>query len=215
MSRLKALGAALGDATRFSIFRFVVESAHPVSASEVADRFGVHRTVARSHLEKLAQASLVVVSARRNPGGGRPAKVYAPSPERLEVQLPPRRFESLSQMLLRMVVGMNGAAVPAALDVGLESGRELARALPGNGGASGRPDVVKGYRPMLVTARDDLVVLEVGNCAYREVAEGSPEIVCALSSGLLCGLLGAPLEGHTHSRSLMRGDAACRHEFVL
>jgi predicted ArsR family transcriptional regulator len=222
-SRLGKLGAALGDATRFSIFRFVVESPRPVSAGETADRFGLHRTVARSHLEKLTEAGLLSVATRRNAGGGRPAKVYSPSPGRLEIQLPPRRYEALSAMLLRMVAHMNGTAASLARDVGFDFGRDVAATLPPHDGARPHPDLAaiieyleaNGYQPALVDADPRRVVIDVGNCAFREIAESAPEVVCGLSSGLLCGLFDVPLERHTHALSILRGDATCRHEFRL
>ena len=62
LSVLGTLGGALGNATRFAVYEHVVSSPAPVSAGEVAKIFGLHRTVARSHLEKLTTAGLVVVS---------------------------------------------------------------------------------------------------------------------------------------------------------
>ena len=55
LSLLATLGGALGDATRFAMFEHVMTSSDPVSAGETAAVFGLHRTVARSHLEKLAE----------------------------------------------------------------------------------------------------------------------------------------------------------------
>ncbi len=222
-SRLGKLGAALGDATRFSIFRFVVESPRPVSAGETAGHFGLHRTVARSHLEKLAEAGLLSLATRRNAGGGRPAKVYSPSPGRLDIQLPPRRYEALSAMLIRMVAQMNGTAEALARDVGFDFGRDAAATLPPHDGSRPHPDLstimeyleANGYQPTLVDAGPRRVVIDVGNCAFREVAEAAPEVVCGLSSGLLCGLFDVPPERHKHALSILRGDATCRHEFRL
>ena len=100
MASLGRIGEALGDGTRRSLYRHVVESPVPVSAGEVGSVFGLHRTVARSHLEKLVEMGLLQVGTRRRAPGGRPAKVYYPSQERLEVQLPPRRYEWLGRLLV-------------------------------------------------------------------------------------------------------------------
>jgi len=224
MSRLGTLGGALGDPTRFSLYRHVVSSPEPLSAGEVAEVFGLHRTVARSHLEKLTEAGLLRIGARRKPGGGRPAKIYSASPDRLEIQLPPRRYESLSQMLVRLAQRLDGGAVELARKVGWEHGRDLARGLPRSSRRGRRRpslDAVMrvledhGCSPRVVEAADGRVVMEVGNCLYLEVAADAPEIVCGLSSGMLCGLLGCDLADHRQTLSIIDGHDVCRHEFVV
>ena len=74
---LGKLADVFGDPTRRGIYRHLRDASEPLSASEVAEVFGVHRTVARAHLEKLAELGLVESGTRRRAGGGRPAKTYA------------------------------------------------------------------------------------------------------------------------------------------
>src|SRR5665647_3044827 len=100
---LGKLADVFGDPTRRGIYRHLRGASEPLSASEVAEVFGVHRTVARAHMEKLAQLGLVEFGTRRRSGGGRPAKTYVLTAERLEVMLPPRRYERLSRFLLRLI----------------------------------------------------------------------------------------------------------------
>jgi predicted ArsR family transcriptional regulator len=224
LSKLGALGGALGDATRFAIYEHVVGSPEPVSASETGAAFGLHRTVARSHLERLAEAGLVVIGTRRNPRGGRPAKVYSPSSARLDIQLPPRRYEALSDMLVRLASKLNGRSVSLAEEVGYEYGRDAAAGLPGgrlnrDGGLDLEGVVAylrdAGYSPRVASRHDATVVVEVSNCLYLEVAGDHPGVVCGLSSGMLCGLLGVDPSAHRQTASIVNGDPACVHEFVL
>ena len=56
---LGRLADVFGDPTRRGIYRHLRERDAPQSASEVADVFGLHRTVARAHLEKLLDLGLV------------------------------------------------------------------------------------------------------------------------------------------------------------
>ncbi len=67
---------ALGVPTRAGIYRRLRTEGRPVSAREAAEMFGLHPNVARSHLDVLADAGLVVTGRRKQPAGGRPAKVY-------------------------------------------------------------------------------------------------------------------------------------------
>jgi len=224
LALLGTLGGALGDATRFSIYKHVIVSPQPVSAGEAASVFGLHRTVARSHLEKLAEAGLLKVGSRRNPRGGRPAKVYSPSSDRLEVQLPPRRYENLSSMLIRLAARLNGHTAELAEEVGCECGREAAQTLRGGQRlADGRLNLdaivallhERGCSPRVLERRDGALTIEVSNCVYRELAEAHPEVVCGLSIGLFCGLLDIEPSAHRQTASMLAGDDVCVHEFAV
>ena len=62
--------------TRAGIYRRLRTDGVPMSARDTADAFGIHPNVARSHLDTLAEAGLVITGRRKHAGGGRPAKVY-------------------------------------------------------------------------------------------------------------------------------------------
>ena len=223
ISRLGTLGGALGDNTRFSIYQHVVASSEPCSAADMAADFGLHRTVARAHLEKLVEAGLLQVGTRRKPGGGRPPKIYWPADGRLDIQLPARNYETLSLLLLRLAQRLNGQAFDMAKEIGWEYGRELAAGLPRAGRGDGRPDLEAvlrvltdcGCSPRVVERTGSRLVLEVSNCLYREIAEIDPELVCGLSSGTICGLVGVDPKAHTQTHSMAQGHDVCLHEFVL
>ena len=68
---------ALGDETRFSMYRELASSTHPLSAHELADRLGIHANTVRLHLERLREAGLVDVEAVHRGTVGRPQHVYA------------------------------------------------------------------------------------------------------------------------------------------
>ena len=123
---LGKLADVFGDPTRRGIYRHLRGVSEPLTASEVAEVFGLHRTVARAHLEKLAELGLVESGTRRRAGGGRPAKTYVLTGERLEVMLPPRRYERLSRFLLRLI---DSAVEPAvAADAAFDLGRAFGAA---------------------------------------------------------------------------------------
>jgi predicted ArsR family transcriptional regulator len=225
-SYLGRLADVFGDPTRRGIYRHLRGCEAPQSASEVAEVFGVHRTVARAHLEKLGELSLVVTSTRRRAGGGRPAKTYQVADERLEVMLPPRRYERLARLLLRLVDDTlePEAAAAAAAVLGRDYGMQIAEELAGDGGptpATLSPHAAlewldaSGYGAKLTTGDDGETVIEIRNCVYKELSAEHPNVVCAFDRSTLCGMLGADSSVHVQTHALSSGDSFCRHEFRL
>lgn len=223
---LGKLADVFGDPTRRGIYRYLRGASEPLSASEVAEVFGVHRTVARAHMEKLAQLGLVESGTRRRSGGGRPAKTYVLTAERLEVMLPPRHYERLSRLLLRLVDRTlePGVAADAAFDLGSAFGAETAAEIAGD---DVQPPVRlapraiaawmdgAGYSVTLDDGAKGVLAVEVRNCVYRELAEEFPDIVCPFDRGTVCGMLGVEPSAHSQTHSMSAGDDYCRHEFRL
>jgi len=223
---LGKLADVFGDPTRRGIYRYLRGASEPLTASEVAEVFGVHRTVARAHLEKLAQLGLVESGTRRRSGGGRPAKTYVLTAERLEVMLPPRRYERLSRFLLRLIDSTVEPEVAGelAFALGRDFGAETAAEIAGD---EVQPPIKlapraalawmdeAGYSVTLDDGAKGVVAVEVRNCVYRELAEEYPDIVCPFDRGTVCGMLGVDASAHTQTHSMSAGDDYCRHEFRL
>ena len=223
---LGKLADVFGDPTRRGIYRHLQGASQPLSASEVAEVFGVHRTVARAHLEKLAVLGLVESGTRRRAGGGRPAKTYVTTGTRLEVMLPPRRYERLSRLLLRLIDSTVApeVAADAAFALGRAFGAETAADIAGGDVQAPvklAPRAVvawmdeAGYNVNLGDGAQGVMVAEVHNCVYSELAAEYPDIVCPFDRGTLCGMLGIEPSAHTQTQSLSAGDAFCRHELRL
>jgi len=223
---LGKLADVFGDRTRRGVYRHLRGVSEPLTASEVAEVFGLHRTVARAHLEKLTELGLVEAGIRRRAGGGRPAKTYVLTGERLEVMLPPRRYERLSRLLLRLIDSTvePEVAADAAFDLGRAFGAEIAAEIAGDGV---QPPVrlapravaawmdAAGYSVTLDDGAKGVLAVEIRNCVYSELAKEYPDIVCPFDRGTVCGMLGAEPSAHTQTHSLSAGDEYCRHEFRL
>jgi predicted ArsR family transcriptional regulator len=188
--------------------------------------FGLHRTVARAHLEKLGDLGLVSTSTRRRPGGGRPAKIYAVTDARLEVMVPPRRYERLARLLLQLVQETLEPDVAAATAsaLGRAFGQQTAEEFAG-AGVQGPVKLspravmdwmeIAGYGATLGASGNGETVIEVHNCVYRELSQDFPDVVCAFDRSMLCGMLGVESSVHTQTHALSSGDSYCRHEFRL
>src|SRR5262249_38682695 len=112
------------------IVLFARSRSRPVSADDVAARFHIHRSVARSRLDRLAEAGLLTVGFERRtgrsgpgPGAGRRAKSYRVPPETAALEFPDRHYDRLVGRLVDAVPASDRAAALAR--VGAEFAHDL------------------------------------------------------------------------------------------
>ncbi|MHB9148941.1 MAG: helix-turn-helix transcriptional regulator [Thermoleophilia bacterium] len=222
---------ALGDPTRYAIYRAIVDAAgDPLTVSQVAKEFSLHPNVARMHLQKLVDVGLVVTDTRRSKGGGRPARIYTLSRRVASLQFPPRDYQLLATLALDVISGLT-AEQPELLDrVGGALGREEGqRALRRDGLDPTRDEVDAlieslrrtavdlGLYPHIERRSDGTVDFEVRNCVFRELSSRHPSLVCRLHTAMLQGLVeeflaAFQLEG---TPSISTGAASCRFTLKL
>jgi predicted ArsR family transcriptional regulator/TusA-related sulfurtransferase len=140
-----SVARALGSTTRAAIYEHLQGSGGPLTVRDIAGAFDLHPNVARTHLETLADAGLVTVGRRKHPGGGRPAKVYAPRTDAVAVeQQGGPSDDAAAALLVRLLValvdgptagGGGRSTAPSiaarAHEAGAAEGRRLVARLPG------------------------------------------------------------------------------------
>lgn len=177
---------ALGDPTRYAIFRAVVDNDGPADIAGLTARFGLNHNAVRQHLHKLCAAGLLTEEIRRPSGGpGRPRLQYRPS---LTVNSDwgiPSPYEDLSMMLVEAL-----ASGRSPRDVGAEAGRRMAADLPETADPVDRIEMIAvrhGFEPRRVERRSS-VDLVLCRCPYQSSASAAPDIVCQLHLGLAEGI---------------------------
>lgn len=221
---VSAITSAFGDPTRRSVYLFLRERAHGVTAAQVAAHFGLHPNVARHHLDKLAAGGYVDVAVERSEGGGagRPSKHYRPVSQASPLDVPVRSDDLVLTLLGRALGRLpHHEAEELAETVGHEYGRALATGLSGSDAAVGQ----RSLRAALQTVADALTAhgfaahtdhhndqLRIVNnhCPFGDVAIKHP-VICAVDRGMVKGMLSA-LYGSTDVStefSLPRGDTFC------
>jgi predicted ArsR family transcriptional regulator len=173
----------------------------PVTADELATAHSVHRNVARSRLERLVSAGLLITtygrrSGRQGPGAGRPAKLYAVSPQLEPIEFPRRHYEFLVSLLLKT------QSAGRREEVGVRFGRRLARSAGLRPARSVRAGLERlctalggiGYQVSLVEAGDRHAVLQTPTCPLRPVVRAQPD-AAELDRGMWKGLVAAALPG--------------------
>jgi len=220
---VSAITNAFGDPTRRGIYLFARDEPDGVTASQVAERFGLHPNVARHHLDKLAAGGYLEVGVERSSGAGagRPSKRYRSGAD-VDLEVPVRSDDLVLSLLGKALALLPGEAAEAmAEQVGREYGRAMAAGLTG-------PDLAAGQRSLrsamqavadALTAhgfaahtdqRNNQLRIINNHCPFGDVAIEHP-VICAVDRGMVKGMLGA-LYGDADvstEASLPQGDTFC------
>ncbi len=197
--RISDLTSALGDPTRRAIYIAVRESVEPLTTTSVAQLFDIHPNVARHHLDILVDEGFIRVSDKKPKGQtpGRPAKAYETTSKEVSLHFVPRRFELLTEMLLKLLEAIDPADVSQVAEkVGRDYGRHLAAEIGGPDDPGYEEAVRAVARAMtgLGFHMDPDIEgqqLLTSHCPFGETAVDHPEVICSLDRGLVSGLLGA------------------------
>jgi predicted ArsR family transcriptional regulator len=182
-------GDVLAQRTRAQLFARLGELRRPVSTDELARELGLHRNGVRMHLERLAEAGLVVRERERRPTG-RPRDAWVIDPDAQPGGDPPTAYADLGRWLVRSL----SATKTRTRDLeatGREIGRELAPDDPAASTVEGMRDVLGslGFQPTSSVDREGTLTYTLANCPYRDAVRENQPLVCALHRGLTRGLL--------------------------
>lgn len=182
----------------------LLTSRGPMTAAMAADRLDLHVTTVRFHLEQLVDAGLASASFEKQPGAGRPRKVYVATGRAASTSVARNQaaLATLATLLLDVCSPQDGSAgspTPEAL------GRKWASehvtpdlAVPAD--SLGRwmakvgavVDVLAdwGYTPELHTrSGGHTVEITLNHCPFADLARRKPAVVCGIHRGLLTGTL--------------------------
>jgi predicted ArsR family transcriptional regulator len=185
----KIPGDVLAQPTRARLFARLGELGRAASTDELATELGLHRNGVRMHLDRLADAGLVVRDRERRPQG-RPRDAWSINPDAQPGGDPPTAYADLGRWLVRSI----SAGKTRVRDVE-SAGREIGRELAANGApastAEGMRDVLGalGFQPTSKVDRTRTLTYTLANCPYRDVVRENQPVVCALHRGLTRGLL--------------------------
>lgn len=183
---------ALASASRVAILNLVRQATGGLTTQEVATATGLHLTTARDHLDRLAEAGLLVKTRTPADGTpGRPARRYhtaAPTPA-------PAPYRGLAAALLANLAETASDARAAAMHVGQRWGQTLATAqppspLPVDTLVAVLTDL--GFSPRVQPAtaavRSDLEI-HLPRCPFLELVAPHQEVTCGLHLGMVRGVL--------------------------
>jgi predicted ArsR family transcriptional regulator len=181
---LQQQARALGDPTRYEVFRYIADAHGPVDVAELTAHFGLNHNAIRQHLAKLLDADLVTEDRAPSTGRGRRRLVYAVHPaaeNRWNVRGP---YERLSVLLAEILRTGN-----SPVEVGRRSVRTRRRLTETDDPVATVVDAMarQGFEPVVRTRREGVeIVLQA--CPFESAALADPDSVCALHLGIAEGV---------------------------
>jgi predicted ArsR family transcriptional regulator len=202
--------AAAGDPQLRRVLLYARGQRDPFPAAEVATVLGVHRNVARSRLDRLAQAGFLTVTlerlgGQRGPGAGRPAKVYRVAPELEGVEFPDRRLADLIGLLVGRIPahGRARALREAGEDFGRGMGAQAGLKASGNvrAGLERMCDALAalGFHASVRSLEGDAAILESATCPLRPLVVRRRD-ANAIDHGMWAGLVERGVRGVSADR---------------
>ena len=188
MDAPKIPGDVLAQPTRARLFARLGELRRPASTDELAKELGLHRNGIRLHLDRLADAGLIVRERERRPQG-RPRDAWSINPDAQPGGDPPTAYMDLGRWLVRSI-----AAGKSPLGDVESAGRAIGRELAAEGPATTAERMrgvlgALGFRPTSMIDREGTLTYTLANCPYRDAVRENQAVVCALHRGLTRGLL--------------------------
>jgi len=216
----------LADPTRFQVFQLVVSAGdNGLNTAEVSAQTGIHRNVARMHLEKLAKAGLLKSTLSKQPGGGRPARVYRLG-DTVTCQYPPRDYQLLAEVAL---TALEDASDP--MQVARRVGRRLGRQSLDSAGIDPKKATLEkllsnfkkavqkqGTFARVESPEKGVLQVMVLNCIFRELSARHTNLVCGLHRQLFLGLCEShfgKVQVRQGNMKIARGGVSCRYTVKL
>jgi predicted ArsR family transcriptional regulator len=185
---LQVQARALGDPTRFRIFRYIFEAARPVDVAELTSYTQLNHNAVRQHLAVLTSAGLVTEGQEERTRPGRPRLLYEAAPDSAGLWGRPGPYEELAASLAEALrAGSSPEDVGRRL--GLARAREMARrGQVGDALEALEREVARaGFKP-LRRERPHGLELVLERCPFESAAAVNAKAVCSLHLGLARGL---------------------------
>lgn len=184
---LQSRSRALGDPTRFRIFRYLLEADRPVGVAELTTYTQLNHNAVRQHLAVLRAAELVDEAIEERNRPGRPRLVYTVSLEAAGSFGVPGPYEYLATLLTEVVRSGDSPEV-VGHRAGIARAAELDPVRKADSLQAIEDELARaGFRPS-VRERGETTELVLGNCPFERAAMASPASICSLHRGLARGL---------------------------
>lgn len=204
---------ALGDNTRYAIYRELASSPVPLATADLAERLDLHPNTVRPHLERMREVGLVAVDVDARGGVGRPQHRYSPAPDAPSFGFEPPVMPMLAGAMIQVArrLGGGGADSAAAGRVQGRADAERYAAAPSALEALVAELQRLGFDPEVSDGDDaDSAVVAFGRCPFGDLSGIDPELVCGLHRGLIEGFVDAMGDAEVRAFHSVADRTPCR-----
>ncbi len=178
---------ALGDSTRYQIFRFINDAHRPVYINELTDLLQVNHNAVRQHLAVLKDAQLVTDQLENRSKPGRPRLQYTLNSQVLGTRGTEGPYQTVAVLLAEVIKSNRSPR-----EIGRDAGKRRIQRVKGPKqniiGILNDSLLTDGFKPR-TTQSDNGWDFVLENCPYVEVALVDPDTVCQIHLGFLEGLM--------------------------
>ena len=184
----------LAGASRVRVLQFLRDAPEPSTASDVAQRVGLHPNTVRLHLDQLVSAGLVERTTEHRAGPGRPRLLFAARPAPTGTGSEDGESYRTLAGILAGQLAQRSAAPEEAARAGAAWARSLPQELRGSAPATAERatgqlvDLMDrlGFAPSSPATGEPI---ELHRCPFGEVAAQHPDVVCGVHLGLIESVL--------------------------
>lgn len=184
MTTLQQQARALGDPTRYAIFRYLADGGEETTVAELTGYLELNHNAIRQHLAKLVGTGLVIETTAAPTGPGRPRLLYSVHPNAHSRWNGPGPYERLSVLLAEII-----RTGDTPVDVGRRATRDQIDT-PASDDPVGHlvaRMAHDGFDPIL-EEHDGRVDVVLRACPFETAAVADPDTVCDLHLGIALGV---------------------------
>lgn len=220
----------LSDPTRFYIYQYITNHHKQVTVQEIAEKFNIHPNVARLHLSKLEDVSMLVSETKKTGRGGRPSRLYSLSDEVIQLNFPFRDYQLLSQISMETMMSLGDVGRKALYETGHRYGvaaieREIERGIniediPFDEKVNmlKKAATISGFYPKFEVGEDQSkIYFQVYNCPFKEVAVEHKDTVCSMHQEFLRGMFHVLFDSVEliEKENIIDGCESCSYKAVV
>ncbi|WP_158735164.1 metalloregulator ArsR/SmtB family transcription factor [Alteribacillus sp. YIM 98480] len=164
--------------------------------------FGIHANVARLHLTKLEDVSLLASDTKKSGKGGRPSRFYEVSDKVVQIQFPFRDYERLAELAMQSLVKFGEDGKKELQKIGENFGKEAVDHYMYYINTSGnslslkeKVDVIRkvavqqGLNPeIFLTENNRYVTFRIYNCPYKGLIGKHASSLCSMHHAMIEGM---------------------------
>lgn len=230
MEKTLKITNVLSDPTRYHIYEYITKRHDDVTVQEIAENFDIHPNVARLHLSKLEDVSMLVSETKKTGKGGRPSRLYRLSDDAIQLTFPFRDYQLLARITLETLFSLGEAGKTALYETGKRFGAEFMeqeiakKHLSYEISFEDKLDLLKesaslaGFYPEFEVNEDKTkIYFQIYNCPFKELAQSNTESVCPTHRQFLMGMFESLFDSVSlvEKGNLLDGCASCTYHALV